>query len=87
MVANNARRHLNRIAKQPKPEGRKTKVIAHTTRLLTDERKVKQPDTPWIAFTRERWASGDYKDVRPADAARSLSKEWQAMNASDKKVR
>lgn len=77
---------MNRIAKEPKPAGAKTKLVAHASHLLKDSRAPVKENTPYIAYGRERWASGDFKDVRSVDAARSISKEWNALSAEDKKV-
>lgn len=68
------------------PTGAKTKLVAHTVNMLQDERKVQVAQTPFIAFSRERWGSGDYKDVKAADAARAIGKEWKALTADDKLV-
>lgn len=60
--------------------------MGHATRLLRDERKVRRQDTPYIAYSRERWGSGDYKNVQPADGARSISREWNALSKEVKQV-
>ena len=78
---------MNRISKEPKPAGSKIKLVGHASQLLKDSRAPKKEDTPYIAYGRERWASGDFKDVRAVDASRSISKEWNAMSPDAKRVR
>lgn len=85
-VANRARRSLNRIAKEPKPAGASTALVAHAVFLLKDDRRLKKPSIPYISFVTERWASGDMKDVPIADAAKSMSAEWRQLSDSQKQV-
>lgn len=85
-VANNARRSLNRIAKEPKPAGSRNKLVAHSFYLLKDDRRLKRPSQPYINFVAERWASGDMKDVPLKDAAKSLAAEWKQLSDGRKQV-
>lgn len=78
-IANDARRALNKEAKAGKG---KVKSI----QLIKDDRLVKQSPSAFIYFNSERRASGDFKHMAFAEAARLAAKEWKALSASEKKV-
>ncbi len=82
-IANNARRALRR-----KMGGtlKSRKYPAYTAKLL-DDRQAKAPLTPYVIFTKARWASGDFKGIKASDVAKLVAKEWKALSASEKKVR
>ncbi|KAK7707252.1 hypothetical protein SLS57_009421 [Botryosphaeria dothidea] len=70
--ANNARRLL------------RTKVPSYRKGQIQDDRLVKQPLTPFIYFFKERYSTGDFKNMPINEAAKLVSQEWKALGSSDK---
>lgn len=54
---------------------------------IQDDRLVKQPLTPFIYFFKERYSTGDFKNMPINEAAKLVSQEWKALGSSDKQVR
>lgn len=54
--------------------------------LLEDDRLVKRPVTPYILFSKERYASGDFEKMGISEPAKLIAREWKALDASAKKV-
>ena len=79
-IANNARAQLRK-----KLAGTQKKSVAHTKKLI-DDRVPKQGPTSYLCFFLERHASGDFKNIRAADAAKLIGAEWKALSAAEKKV-
>ena len=79
-IANNARAQLRK-----KLAGTQKKSVAHTKKLV-DDRVPKQGPTSYLCFFLERHASGDFKNIRAADAAKLIGAEWKALSAAEKKV-
>lgn len=73
-IANNARRML----------GVKTSKRKWPT--LKDHRVPKYPGSAFVQFTRERWASGDLKGIKIADAGALLKKEYNELSDAARKV-
>ena len=54
---------------------------------LADERLRATRITPYIRFSTERYASGDFKNIALADRSKLIGNEWKALSASEKQVR
>ena len=54
---------------------------------LKDERVPKRPLSPYAAFVRDRWASGDMKHIGVGAAGKLTSTEWKELPASTREVR
>ncbi|KAF2798644.1 hypothetical protein K505DRAFT_346420 [Melanomma pulvis-pyrius CBS 109.77] len=78
-VANRARATIRR---RHKAAGGKT-VPAHTVKIH-DEREVKAPRLPFLRFSIERRATGDFKNIAIPDASKLIGKEWHALTESEK---
>lgn len=78
-LANNARRALRSLV----ADG--VKNIKHY-RPIKDERQPKRASTPISLFLKDRWESGDFKGIKIVDAGKLISKEWEALSASEKKT-
>ncbi|KAJ4296525.1 hypothetical protein N0V90_006570 [Kalmusia sp. IMI 367209] len=61
------------------------KLPGRWTRLV-DERHTVSPAKipPYIRFYKERYASGDFKNIAIGDGAKLIGNEWRALNASEK---
>jgi outer membrane biosynthesis protein TonB len=57
----------------------------HTAKLI-DARRGKRPTGPYLAFLKERYATGDMKGISVIEATRIIAAEWKALGASEKKV-
>jgi len=53
---------------------------------LKDERAPKKPRTPYLVFSTERWASGDFKNLKVAEAGKLIGAEWKALSTDEAKV-
>ena len=84
--ANNARRALSKIAKEPKPAGRKSRLVAHRIYPIKDDRLVKRPITSYSAYIRDRWASGDFRGVTVSEASKAIGREWKSLSRDEAKV-
>lgn len=40
----------------------------------------------YAAFVKERFASGDFKNISPLEAMKLISQEWKSLGAAEKKV-
>ncbi|PVH87230.1 hypothetical protein DL98DRAFT_510091 [Cadophora sp. DSE1049] len=78
-IANNARRALRLLVTKG------AKNIKHY-RPIKDERQPKRASTPMAVFLKDRWDSGDFKGIKLPDAGRLISKEWEALSASDRQA-
>ncbi|KAF1944516.1 hypothetical protein EJ02DRAFT_452379 [Clathrospora elynae] len=80
-TANNARALLRR-----KLAGtlKKKKYPAHTNKLH-DDRHVKQSPSAYILFLKDRYASGDFKGIKPTEATKLIGSEWLSLSSSEKK--
>ncbi|KAI0586700.1 NHP6B Chromatin-associated protein containing the HMG domain [Pyrenophora tritici-repentis] len=78
-IANNARAQLRK-----KLAGTQKKGVAYTKKLV-DDRVPKQKPTSYLRFFLERHASGDFKSIKAADAAKLIGTEWKALSAAEKK--
>ncbi|ERF74621.1 hypothetical protein EPUS_00751 [Endocarpon pusillum Z07020] len=76
-AANAARSQLKRQAKK---EGSK-KIYPH----IQDERIVKQARTSYTYFLKERFASGDMKNMKIGEVGALIGREWRALSAEEKK--
>jgi hypothetical protein len=56
------------------------------TQKIHDDRDKRGP-TGYMKFVSERWASGDMKGLTPPESSKLISREWKALNESEKKVR
>ncbi|RDW88839.1 hypothetical protein BP6252_00871 [Coleophoma cylindrospora] len=72
--ANNARRLL------------KDKVKSVGKNLLDDVRAPKRPRSAMMLFTRQRWASGDFKGVKVPDASKLIMEEWRELSSAEKEA-
>lgn len=54
---------------------------------IQDERAVKRPLTPYIQFSVDRHASGDFRNIGIGERAKLIGQEWKALSESEKKVR
>ena len=54
---------------------------------IKDERLVKKPMTPYLQFSVNRRASGDFKSIKLADAQKLIAQEWHALTEGEKEVR
>ncbi|KAL1624003.1 hypothetical protein SLS56_007985 [Neofusicoccum ribis] len=70
--ANNARRLL------------KTRLPSYSKHQIQDPRVVRQPAPAYIQFYTERYASGDFKNMSPPEAAKLVGQEWSALSPSGK---
>jgi hypothetical protein len=57
------------------------------TQKIHDDRAASRPVPAFAQFTRERWASGDFKGIVPAEASKLIGSEWKSLSDSEKKVR
>jgi hypothetical protein len=48
---------------------------------------VKKAVTPYLQFSVERRASGDFKDIKLGDSSKLIGEEWKALSESEKQVR
>lgn len=55
--------------------------------LLRDERLVPGRKPVYIFFTKERMATGDFKNVSFLDTTKLIAKEWRDLPDAEKKVR
>ncbi|CAE7010958.1 hypothetical protein HRS9139_01843 [Pyrenophora teres f. teres] len=78
-IANNARAQLRK-----KLAGTQKKSVAYTKKLV-DDRVPKQTPTSYLCFFLERHASGDFKNIKAADAAKLIGTEWKSLSAAEKK--
>ncbi len=76
---------LSRQSKASVAAGHKRIGRLHVPQLI-DERAPKRPNAPYIVFSKERWASGDFKNLRVAEASRLIGAEWKALSADEAKV-
>jgi len=53
---------------------------------ITDMRIPKRRRSPLVLFTQSRWASGDLKGLKIADASPIITREWKALSASERKL-
>lgn len=53
---------------------------------IKDERRVKRPMPPFVQFTLNRHASGDFKRMKLPDASKLIGQEWKALSSDEKKV-
>lgn len=89
MKANAARRMLQKIRKKATPtEDRKINYVGRTpnVRLIKDIRIPKRKDSSYIAYARERWASGDLDGIVGPAAIRAISDGWKQLSAEEKQV-
>lgn len=77
--ANSARLRLKLLTKDRKRPIKLSKI--------KDDRQVPRPLTPFMQFSKERRASGDFKHLAAGDILKQLAREWAAMTPEDKKVR
>ncbi|CAG8950527.1 hypothetical protein HYFRA_00002734 [Hymenoscyphus fraxineus] len=54
--------------------------------LITDSRAPKRPQSVYALFTKQRWASGDFKGVPIIEATKQLSSEYRALSEAEKKT-
>lgn len=81
-TANVARLFLKRKAKAAS-----SKKTNYAWPAIRDERAAKRPLNAYAQFTANRRASGDLKNISLGDAAKLISKEWNALSESEKNVR
>ncbi|CAG8978234.1 hypothetical protein HYALB_00010725 [Hymenoscyphus albidus] len=72
-LSNQARRNLQ------------AKKAIKTHLLITDSRAPKRPQTVYGLYTKQRWASGDFKGVSVIEATRRLASEFRALSEAEKK--
>ena len=84
--ANAARAMLRRKHKLSGKELKTSQHPSHTSKLI-DERQPKHPGSPFTVFTKIRFASGDFKNIRVIEAIKLVANEWKALSADEKKVR
>jgi len=86
--ANVARRALRRISDQPIAEGRKQHYVDKSMgyRAIRDIRAPKKIDSPYIAYVRERFSSGEFAGVAGPEAIRTISTAWKQFSAEEKQV-
>lgn len=53
---------------------------------IKDERHVKRPTSPFLHFSINRNASGDFRNISLAERAKLIGQEWKALDESEKKV-
>ncbi|KAL1976999.1 hypothetical protein VTN31DRAFT_3281 [Thermomyces dupontii] len=75
--ANSARLRLKLLTKDRKRPIKLSKI--------KDDRQVPRPLTPFMQFSKERRASGDFKHLAAGDILKQLAREWAAMTPEDKK--
>lgn len=73
--ANNARRQL------------KAKLVNYNKGQIQDDRAVATPASAYIIFFKERYATGEFKNMSTTEAAKLVGAEWKALSASSKEVR
>lgn len=54
---------------------------------LQDERRPKRPSTPYLVFSINRQASGDFANIKIGERAKLIAQEWKALSESEKSVR
>jgi hypothetical protein len=52
-----------------------------------DDRHVKQTPVPFALFVKDRFASGDFKNISPPEGMKLISQEWKSLSAAEKQVR
>jgi len=83
--ANNARRLLH-ARKQKKAVAQGKPVPAHKNgHLIVDDRQPKRNRNAYAYFTKDRWASNDFKSLSIADAAKLMGQEWKNLDPVSKK--
>lgn len=75
-LANLARVHLRR--QFPK---QKSKWVE-----LQDERRPKRPQSPYLSFSVNRQASGDFANIQLPQRAKLIAQEWKALSEGEKSV-
>lgn len=70
--ANNARRQL------------KAKLVNYNKGQIQDDRAVATPASAYIIFFKERYATGEFKNMSTTEAAKLVGAEWKALSASSK---
>lgn len=78
--ANIARQQLLRDAKSRNVKNK------GSYRPIRDDRAVKQNVPAYSFFTRDRFATGDFKGMAIAETGRLISREWKALSAAERKV-
>lgn len=58
----------------------------NTRRPIVDSRLPKRPVLAFSSFTKDRWASGDFKNISIVDASKQMGLEWKALSEAEKKV-
>lgn len=77
LVANSARRKLRVQSK-----GKKVSTWA----AIDDDRIPKQPASAYIAYSVQRMATGDFKNILPTDRTKLVAEEWKELDQSEKRV-
>lgn len=55
-------------------------------RLIKDSRAVKKLESAYMAFVRERWASGEFSGTPAPETTRLLAAEWKVLGEGEKQV-
>lgn len=79
-IANTARASLRR--QEDRQKGCPSKFSP-----IHDERAVKRGLNPFLQFSINRNASGDFKNISITERAKLIGQEWKALSAEEKKVR
>lgn len=88
-AANIARQHLRRLKKEKNTEAAspRKKIPAKRLRFIDDERRVKRPiASPYVQFSINRHASGDFRNIRFEERAKLIGQEWKALSQEEKDV-
>jgi hypothetical protein len=80
-AANRARAALRRRHKQNSGKG----YPSHTSKIH-DERAVKRTLSPYMQFSMDRRASGDFKAIGLGDSSKLIGQEWKALSEAEKQV-
>lgn len=65
----------------------KSRLVSYNKPQIQDDRRVKQPNTPYILFATERYNSGDFKNMATGEVGKLQGQEWKALSESTKAVR
>ncbi|KAG9186604.1 hypothetical protein G6011_09712 [Alternaria panax] len=77
-IANNARAMIRKLLKD-KLKG----TPSHTSKLI-DERAVPRKPSAYTTFVKDRYASGDFRNIAPSDSLKLIANEWKALSTAEK---